>query len=365
MTMTWPALLLTIALSLVLFFPSQTATARPDINNLKKAVVRVKNTKFGDVGTGVIVRVIDEHAYIVTAAHIVRGDEHPEVALFTQQEEPLRASLIDREYDNQKGLALLRLKTNKSTLAGLRALSLGNSFGLQGGEEVMFIGFPEGTSIWTVTAGSVARLEGRTLVFSGTVSGGNSGGPMLLGDRMIGLVTDLGPSLGYAVQAESVALYIRGVKRELINPNGMPGKTELVSAFCQALSKLSSASDEGFESIKGKPSSSTDRHFYPTLYLPGSSSGRGWVVANERAYYYLLIGKDKREVEVEYARIGYEVRRCFPAWEEKEEQRGDLYHKFREGEKGKLVSLDYNPKPQNNGTYYLTLSMYPPGNTEW
>src|SRR6185369_2711990 len=362
MIMRWyHTLLPTFALSLVAFVLPQGETSRPDMNNLKKGVVRIKNTKFGDVGTGVIVSVNDERAYIVTAAHVVRGDEHPDVFLFTRQEEPLRANLIDREDDNQKGLALLWVKANKLTLVGLTELSLGNSFELSGGEDVRFIGFPEGTSVWTVTPGTVARLEGRTLVFSGTITGGNSCGPRLLGDRMIGLVTDLGPTLGYAVQAESVALYIRGVKPELINSKILPGKT--ISDFCQGLLRLSTASDDGFNSIRGKPSSETRDHFYPTFDFPGSHNG--WVVGARRAYYYLLVDKNKQNIEAEYARVNSEVRRCFPNWEEKEERRGFMYHKFREGKKGKLVSVDYNIEPQNNGTYYLTLSMYATGNDEW
>lgn len=378
----WRGSLLALALSLAAFVSPQTDSPRPDMNALKKGVVRVRNTRFGDVGTGIIIKINREEAYVITAGHVVRGDANPEIYLFTRQNEPLRATLVHRE-DDQKGLALLWLKADRQVLAGLTALGLGSSASLEGGEEVKLVGFPEGTTSWTVTPGTVARLEGREVIFTGPVASGNSGGPMLLGSQVIGLVTDSGATLAHAVQAESVALYVRGVNPELADlatkpapaptpratptpPKKTPKVTNGAYDFCPTLTVLLVASDNGFHSIKGKRDSDSSNLYYPTIFLPGSASGRGWVIPDKRAYYFVYVDKDKNLVEAEYAKVISQISGCLPAWEQREEHFHDFrYHKFREGKKGKLVTVDYNEKPQNEGEYYLSVSVYPRNNDWW
>jgi hypothetical protein len=383
----WRGPLMALALSLMFFAASQTGSPRPDIGALKKGVVRIRNTRFGDVGAGIIIKLNRDEAYIVTASHVVRGDANPEVYMFTRQNEPLRATLVHREDDDQKGLALLWLKADRQALTGLMALGIGSSAGLEGGEEVRLVGFPDGTAIWTVTPGAVARLEGREVVLAGPVPSGNSGGPVLLGNQVIGLVTDSGATLAYAVQAESIALYVRGVKPELADLAAMPTPTpttrstpkstltppkkspEVSSAaydFCATLAMLLVASENGFHSIKGMRESDSSELYYPTIYLPGSASGRGWVIPDKRTYYFVAVDKDKELVEAEYAKVVSQVSGCLPTWEHKEEHFGDFrYHKFRESKKGKLVTVDYNEKPQNEGMYYLSVTVYPRNNDWW
>lgn len=379
-TLGWRISILTAVLSLAVLLP-QGASTQPDVNALKKGVVRIRNTRHEEVGTGIIVKVTRDGVYVVTAAHVVRGDANPEVYLFTRQREPLRAMLINMEEDDRKGLALLWLKVDGEALAGLRALSIGSSSGLDGGEEVTLLGFPDGTSIWTVTRGTVARREGREVVFSGAVATGNSGGPLLHGGRVVGLVTDRGPTFSYAAQAESVTQYIRGVESELADlsakptptatprarptptPTPMPSPTPAAD-FCTVLTKLLVASEDGFHSIKGKLQSAEDNHYYPTIYLPGTASGKGWVVPDIRAYYFVSGDKDKGVVEAEYVKIVSQIRGCLPAWEHKEQRGGFRYYKFREGEKGKVVTVYYNEAPYD-GTHDLRVSIYPRGNTEW
>ena len=335
-------------------------------------MVRVRNTKFGDVGTGIIVKISRGEAYIVTAAHVVRGDARPEVYLFTQQREALRASLIHREDDDQRGLALLGLKADRQTLSGLTALNLGSSSGLEGGEGVTLIGFPDGTSNWTVTSGTVARLEGRNVVFSGSVTDGNSGGPLLLGGQVIGLVTDSGPTLSHAVQAESVALYIRGVEHELADltpaPTPMPTPAKKsperiapTDEFCRALATLVEASKNNFDSIKGERA---ENHYHATLKMPGARSG--YVIGIEEAYFYLLVDEDRRKVETEFNRTVSKLTQCLSDWENKVAS-NIVYrrHKFREGRDGTVITVRYNLEPQYETYYYLSLIAYPPNNSEW
>jgi S1-C subfamily serine protease len=61
-----------------------------------------------NVGTGFIVRVDRDVAYIVTASHVVAGDQYPRVEFFTKRNVPISAEVLGLEGDDEvRGLALL------------------------------------------------------------------------------------------------------------------------------------------------------------------------------------------------------------------------------------------------------------------
>lgn len=163
----------------------------------------------------------------MTAAHVVRREQFPRVYLFSQQFESLTAEVLDKEEDDNKGLALLLLKTNEQSASKLAALKMGNTTDLGNGESVKIIGFPGGTHLWTVDNGNVKRLEGRNLVLSGEIRGGNSGGPIILNQQAIGLVTDVSQPDAYAGRAEGIVTYVNGIVRNLITmePSSPPIQT--------------------------------------------------------------------------------------------------------------------------------------------
>jgi hypothetical protein len=187
-----------------------------DINTLKTGVVRIENSRLNEVGTGFIVKVDGNQVYIVTAAHVVKGDQHPIIYVFNQQHDGLQAEVLDREDDDIKGLALLRLKVRSSVAVGITALKLSYTSELSGGEDIKVIGFPDATAFWTVVNGSVARIEGRNLVFSGGIRSGASGGPVILNGLVIGLVTDISQSSAYAARGEVIEPYVNGIVPKLI-----------------------------------------------------------------------------------------------------------------------------------------------------
>jgi hypothetical protein len=186
-----------------------------DINSLKQGVVRIRNDRFEETGTGFIVKVDGDQVYIVTAAHVVRGDQHPAIYLFTRQHESLQAEILDREEDDIKGLALLRLTVSADVASKLTALKLTSTKQLDGGQDIKVIGFPDDTSFWTVGSGTIARLEGRNLVFSQAVRGGNSGGPVISNGLVVGMVTDVSQASAYAVPGEVLGTYVDGLVPDL------------------------------------------------------------------------------------------------------------------------------------------------------
>jgi Trypsin-like peptidase domain len=349
------ASLLIVILVVQVFILSPDVLAQ-DTNNLKSGVVRIQNTKLNEVGSGFIVRVNSNDVYVVTASHVVTGEQHPSVYLFNRQHDPLPASVIDREEDDTKGLALLLLKVPREMAPRVAALKISNTSELSGGEDVKIIGFPDGTTFWTVSSGSIARVEGRSLVFSGAIRGGNSGGPVILNGQVIGMVTDVEPTLAYADRGEDIVTYVNGIESNLIDTksSGRDVSVEGDNEFCQTLTKLLEASKSDFYSIVGDPSFFPN-NFIPKVMLPGAKGG--YVVPKERVYNYLFIDKDKSKVESQFYAVVTKVRACLPKWEEKESTfSSQRYHKFRENNGTPVVNV-YFDLDAFQGDYTLTLSV--------
>jgi hypothetical protein len=350
------------------------ATAQ-DVNNLKSAVVKIRNTKNGEAGTGFIVKIDNDLIYIVTSSHVVRGNENPEVYLYNRQhQDPLLAKLRYREDESQKGLALLTLKLADSRkLSGITAVSFGDSAQLDGGETVKVIGFPNDTSIWTVSTGTISRVEGNYLIFSGSIRGGNSGGPVILSNgQVIGMVTDTIESQdeSSAAKAEIIVSYVNGLVPKLISISTSTEKRQdnsvLNDEFCKTLNKLLDASEKGFYPIVGDPTNS-ENTFYPNILLPGARGG--YVLPQERVYYYLLNGiKEKGKVESQFYTVVSKVKVCMPNSEEKEEADSSYrYYKFRRSKGATVVRVYYNIVSQGENYFFLTLSLdlLHNGRSEW
>jgi S1-C subfamily serine protease len=207
-----------------------TITAQ-EMNTLKSGVVRIENSRQKAIGTGFIVKIDGSKVFVVTASHVVKGEQFPKIYLFSEQFESLSATVLNREDDADKGLALLLLKIDGQTSSKLTALSMVNTSDLGNGESVKIIGFPSGTSLWTVDNGYVKRLEGRDLVLSGTSREGNSGGPVILNEQVIGLVTDIDSSDAHATRAEFVVPYVNGIVKNLIaiSDRPKPAKINLIT----------------------------------------------------------------------------------------------------------------------------------------
>ena len=205
-----------------------------DMDDLKSGVVKITAHVEGQqpkVGTGFIVRVDKDAAYIVTAAHVVEGDPKPTVTFFPLAQQSFAAQVIGIEGGDPHGLAALRVAG--PIPEGVAALALDHTTKVAGGEAVTFIGFPRALPPWTVSTGSVSGLKGPTLAFQALVEEGHSGGPLLLNGGVIGVVSDARERLGYAVPASILSVALTGwhieprasesmVPQEMIGADGVP-----------------------------------------------------------------------------------------------------------------------------------------------
>jgi hypothetical protein len=285
-------------------------TLAQDIAALKAGVVRIRNTYTQAVGTGFVIKVDNERAYIITASHVVKNNEHPNVYFYANQNDPVQATLAYREDDEQKGLALLEVKAKRETLSTLMPLRLRVSLDLKGGEQVTVIGFPNGTPTWTVSTGNISSLQGRNLVFAAPIKTGNSGSPVLYNNLVVGLVTDADLSWVYAARSEGIFEYLSGLNSKLadaIKPQ-TPAQENVStdkSEFCRALSRIVDSSRQGFYDI-------SKDGYNSTILLPGLKSGRASPETQEATFYNFI--SDSSKARGQYYELISNSKRCLSDW---------------------------------------------------
>lgn len=183
-----------------------------EMTALETGVVKVIAQVHGiqKIGTGFIVRLTQEVAYVVTASHVVEGDKTPQVEFYTRRNLPISAQVVGLEGGDPRGLALLAVRGRENLSAGLFALPLASQAHLRGGDELTVIGFPRLAGPWSVSIGNFVSQKGRDLLFTGAIGEGNSGGPLIKSGQVIGLVTESTEPYGRATPVAIVKLFLQG-----------------------------------------------------------------------------------------------------------------------------------------------------------
>jgi hypothetical protein len=183
-----------------------------DLDRQKAGVVKVTSRLDGArrTGTGFIVQLDADAAYIVTASHVVEGDNRPLIEFFTRRNATVEAETARIEGGDPRGLALLVVRGKERLPAGIAALPLRRGADLRGGESVTTIGFPRGGGAWAVVRATVVSREGRDLMLDGSIDEGNSGGPVLIEQSVVGVVTLLDGKFARAVPADLASFVLEG-----------------------------------------------------------------------------------------------------------------------------------------------------------
>jgi hypothetical protein len=183
-----------------------------DVDDLKSGIVKIRAQEGGTgrVGTGFIVRIQDDTVHIVTAAHVVEGDAHPDVAFFPRANEYFQSDILGIEGGDPRGVAALVVKGPRLP-SGLRAFTVSSNVNVRGGESIRVIGFPgEFATPWLVIEGSIGGRRGSDISFSAVLGEGSSGGPLLLNGNVIGIISQMGSKVGYAVPITSARFALEG-----------------------------------------------------------------------------------------------------------------------------------------------------------
>lgn len=158
-------------------------------------------------GTGFVVAVRGDRAYLVTCAHVVEGDPRPEVMFRASPDEHYTATVRDLQDGRRDGLALLVVDKPPS---GVRALQL-SADSVETGTSVTVAGYPVSVGAWTVVSTTIASVRGAELYLERDTGDGFSGGPALKEGRVAGVVYGHASGFGRAVPAAIVEVYLRGL----------------------------------------------------------------------------------------------------------------------------------------------------------
>lgn len=180
-----------------------------DVDTLRSGVVKIVAIEEGKqkTGTGFVVQHAPGNMLIVTTSHVIKGDKFPKVEFYT-----LRNTWIDAEVlhnDERREIALLRILDRASAPSNVKVFSLSSSRDVKDNEELVAIGFPRGGGPWAAVRVTLASRQGIDLTLDGNIDEGNSGGPVLKQDKIVGLVTDA-DRFGRAVPAEIVTMVLEG-----------------------------------------------------------------------------------------------------------------------------------------------------------
>ena len=97
-------------------------------------------------------------------------------------------------------------------------LPLATDLTVAGGEQVNMIGHQASIGDWGILTGNVSGRKGREIVIQAPIQEQTSGGPVILKDRVVGLVQRRDPSgsFGYAVTAQAIREYVEGNQVSLV-----------------------------------------------------------------------------------------------------------------------------------------------------
>jgi len=173
----------------------------------------VKVTTAHQHGSGIVVKMNPEEIFILTAAHVVAGDLHPQIQFYQQKSGALSSDIEPGSElgDEDRGLALLRVKQSDDIPASVRFLPLATQYvEVSSGEPVSVLGLPREVGSWTVLHGYMAARRGRDLTFDVRVDDGVSGGALVRKGEVIGLIQGRGNQFGRGNPADSLWVFLRG-----------------------------------------------------------------------------------------------------------------------------------------------------------
>jgi Trypsin-like peptidase domain len=199
---------------LLLGMASMPRAMAQDIQELRKGVVKIVATQVSDGqsktrrGSGFIVQLYPDAATIVTASHVVEGqDIQLSVEFSVRGDASFPAQVKRMRGGDARGLAVLVVKNPPP---GLLALELTTSPALKLSDDVVAAGFPRISSSFSALSGKVVSRDGEDIIFSGGPDEGSSGGPLLKNGKVVGVVTQARDGNGFATPALILAATLEG-----------------------------------------------------------------------------------------------------------------------------------------------------------
>ena len=195
-----------------------------DLDTIKAGVVKISN-KTGQVGTGFIVRIEPEKVFIITAAHVIAGDPQPMVEFFSKNHvlggrDSVKGAVLRgaQVSDDLRGLAVVIVRGQEHFPRDIRALVFESSSHLVSGGEPggVIIGHPGGGGDWAVVKRDISNRVVHDITLDPGVAPRFSGGPILMNEKVVGVVMSNRGEFGLGITHNSVLNYLDGIG---IEPN--------------------------------------------------------------------------------------------------------------------------------------------------
>jgi S1-C subfamily serine protease len=197
------------ALALLLLLP--TTAAAQDLDTALSAMVRISGTRDDTPvrGSGFVVGLDGDKATIVTASHVIEGAQQLEVNFAADLAERFPAgAVLGMEAGNPRGLAVFQVRG--ALPANVTSLSFEVERGPRIGDALFLLGFPEMAPAPRTAQRVLSARSGTLLLVDQKIGEGFSGGPVLQGGKVVGVVTDMDEQTTYAVNALVVQAALEG-----------------------------------------------------------------------------------------------------------------------------------------------------------
>ncbi len=199
-----------IGLSFLLLLPAS-ATAQ-DAGPSLASLVRISGTRNGTPmgGSGFVVAVGRDVATIVTASHVIEGARFQVAfaASITDRFAVDRADILEMESGDPNGLAIFQVRGRLPQAVAALAFDAGSR--LQAAESLLLVGFPQRSRTPLAKRRTYSGRRGNLLLLDLPVGEGFSGGPVLRGGKVAGVVTAEDLQLTYAVNAVVAREFVAG-----------------------------------------------------------------------------------------------------------------------------------------------------------
>ncbi|MEM7584365.1 MAG: trypsin-like peptidase domain-containing protein [Acidobacteriota bacterium] len=208
------ALLGILLLGILLLGPlSSAAYADNPLVALNDGVVKIHSHMYeqaDETGAGIVVRLDSNIVYILTAFHVVEDAEKIEVEFHSDPVRRYEAQV--HRFDEALDIAVIYIDDERVP-RDLPPLQVGLTAALQEAAEVTAMGHQPGDLDWQLSTETITNendpYDPRKLLFTKiAIDRGNSGGPLFMDDRLIGIVISKAPTLAVAVKIDYAITYL-------------------------------------------------------------------------------------------------------------------------------------------------------------
>jgi plastocyanin len=170
------------------------------------AKVSVRSNLERAPGTGFVVEVKNQTAFLLTSAHVVVGDASPHVDFVVDSYRSYTATVRAIEPDDERGLALLTVANPPADITVLNDRTKLPQLG----EVVNIAGFSAAIGSFSQLETALAALKGRDLYLARETDEGFSGGPVLQDGAIVGIIYGRAAGFGRALGANSIRPFLEG-----------------------------------------------------------------------------------------------------------------------------------------------------------